>query len=119
LRVPGEPFLLPFFRKCRGVSRLQPSSSLQRSGGLACLGPSIAVGENQSFATFGTFSDGTVQDLSSVAQWSSTDTSVATITTIAGIRLASGVGVGTTTITASLGGVTGSATLTVVETPSL
>jgi uncharacterized protein YjdB len=71
---------------------------------------SIASGATQQFTATGTYSDGSTQNLTSTANWSSSQTSVATI---ASGGLATGVGVGTATITASSGSITGSATLTV------
>ena len=55
------------------------------------------------------FSDGTTQNISGNATWSSTDTSVAIVTG----RVATGVSAGSTMIQAAFGGVTGSASLSV------
>ncbi|MGZ4816244.1 MAG: Ig-like domain-containing protein [Terriglobales bacterium] len=71
--------------------------------------PSIAVGQTQQFTATGTYSDGGHQVIAS-PNWSSTDASVATIDSSG---LATGMGVGTTSIGASSGGVNGSTTLTV------
>jgi uncharacterized protein YjdB len=72
--------------------------------------PSIAAGTTQQFVATGTYSDGSTQNLSSSATWSSSQTSVATI---AAGGLATGVAVGTSAITATSGSITGSTTLTV------
>jgi hypothetical protein len=64
---------------------------------------SIAAGESQAFSATGTYSDATTQDLTAQVTWTSGDPTVATI---AATGLASGVGAGTTTITATLAGVT-------------
>src|SRR5207247_1504144 len=66
--------------------------------------PSIAVGTTQQFSAVGTFDDGSTQLLTSVT-WSSSAASVASVSSSG---LATAVGTGSTTITASSGGVTGS-----------
>src|SRR5436189_191525 len=71
--------------------------------------PSIAVGTTQQFSAVGTFDDGSTQLLTSVT-WSSSAASVASVSSSG---LATAVGTGSTTITASSGGVTGSASLTI------
>lgn len=72
--------------------------------------PSIAKGVTQQFTATGRYSDGSTQNLTNTATWSSSNTSVATIS---GTGLASGLRVGTTTIQAASGSVTGSTTLTI------
>jgi len=71
---------------------------------------SIAKGTNQQLAATGTFSDGSTLDLTATANWSSSDTSVATVNNAG---LASGVAVGSTSVTATVGSITGSTALTV------
>ncbi len=76
--------------------------------------PSIADGTTKQFTATGTYSDGTTQNLTTTAAWSSSYTSVATISNASGSNgLATAVGAGTTTITAASGSVSGSTTLTV------
>jgi plastocyanin len=76
--------------------------------------PSIAAGLAEPFTASGTFSDNTTHDITSLVNWTSSDPAVATVSNAAGLQgLATGVAQGTSTITASLGGVTGSTTLTV------
>jgi hypothetical protein len=70
----------------------------------------VGINGNVQFTATGVFSDNSTQDLTSQAVWSSSNASFALID--AG-GLASGLSAGTTTITASYGGVSGSATLTV------
>ena len=75
---------------------------------------SIALGTTLQFGATGTFSDGTTQDLTTSATWSSSVTSVATISNAGGsIGIATAVGTGTSTILAVSGGRSGSTTLTV------
>ncbi len=67
--------------------------------------PSIAKGATQQFTATGTYSDGTTQNLTSTVTWSSATT---TIATISAAGLATGAGVGTSTITATSGAISGS-----------
>jgi hypothetical protein len=76
--------------------------------------PILVTGTSQQFTATGTYSDGSTASITSQAAWSSTLTSVATI--VAG-GLATAVSAGTTTISASLAGVTGSTTLTAQTAP--
>lgn len=71
--------------------------------------PALALGAGQAFTATGTFTDGTVQDLTAQVGWQSTVTSVATLT---GPGLAT-VGAGQTVVRATLGGVSGQTTVTV------
>jgi hypothetical protein len=75
---------------------------------------SIVLGTTLQFSATGTFSDSTMQDLTTSATWSSSVVSVATISNAAGSNgNATAVGIGTTTINAVSGGRSGSTTLTV------
>jgi hypothetical protein len=72
------------------------------------------VGVNQQFAAMGLFSDGSTQQLTTSVIWSSSATGVATISNSSGSQgLATSVGVGSSTITATSGLLSGTATLTV------
>jgi uncharacterized protein YjdB len=73
--------------------------------------PSIALGTTLQFTAVGGFDDGSTQLLTSLT-WSSSSTSV---TSIDFTGFASSTGAGTATITATSGGVTGSASLTVTS----
>src|SRR5271169_159336 len=81
--------------------------------------PSVAVGANLQLTAAATYNDGSTGNLKggtscsgNVACWSSSDTSVATVTTGG---LLTGVSVGTTTVTAASGSITGTTTATVAE----
>lgn len=75
---------------------------------------SIAKGTTQAFVATGIFSDNSNQDLTSLVTWSSSNTNVATISnTISQKGMAFGNNVGTTTITATLSGVSGTTNLNV------
>ena len=71
---------------------------------------SIAAGNTQQFAATGTYSDGSAQNLTSTAAWSSSAPGVATITPGG---LATGVKTGQSSLSATLGSITGSAALAV------
>ena len=62
---------------------------------LSPLAPSVAAGQSVTFAAIASMTDGTDQDLVAVADWSSSDTAVATIDT----GVANGLSPGETTIT--------------------
>ena len=75
---------------------------------------SIAVGTKQQFTATGTYSDGSAQNLTNTAAWSSSAPSVATISDASGSQgLATTAGVGTATMQAASGAINGSTTLTV------
>jgi len=76
--------------------------------------PTIQVGATQQFTAAGIYSDGTALNLTNQVTWASTSAAVATISANSG--LATGVGVGTSTISASQGSVVGSIPLTVQAT---
>jgi len=77
---------------------------------------SIALGSKQQFKATGTFSDNSTQDLTSQVTWSSGTPSVATISSGG---LATGIGQGSSTITATLTSISAMTTLTVTGTSSL
>lgn len=72
--------------------------------------PSITAGSTQQFTATATYSNGTTGNVTSTATWTSSKTSVATISSAG---LATGVAAGSSTITASVSGVSGTAVLTV------
>jgi uncharacterized protein YjdB len=79
---------------------------------VAPVNPSINIGNTQQFVALGTFSDNTTRDISAVSTFSSASTNVASV--VAGTGLALGKAQGTSVISASSGGLTGNATLTVL-----
>jgi len=75
--------------------------------------PSIMIAGQQQFTATGNYSDGSHQNLTDTASWTSSLPSVATINSTG---LATGVTAGSTTIQASMNGVNGSTTLVVTST---
>ena len=72
--------------------------------------PTILSGISQQFTAIGNYSDGSAQNLTSQATWTSSNTGMATINAAG---QATGGSAGATTISATLAGVTGSTVLTV------
>jgi uncharacterized protein YjdB len=76
--------------------------------------PNITTGYQQQFTATGTYSDNSSQNVTTSVTWSSSNTSVATISNVAGSNgLASALGSGSATITATAGGISGSTIVTV------
>jgi hypothetical protein len=76
--------------------------------------PTIASGTTQQFTAIGLFANATIQDVTTSANWTSSNTAIATISNGSGTQgLATGVTAGTSSISATLDGVTGSSALTV------
>ncbi|HVU15399.1 MAG TPA: DUF4082 domain-containing protein [Candidatus Didemnitutus sp.] len=76
--------------------------------------PTILVGATQQFTAIGTYQDSSTQDLTSVATWSSSDPGKATINSTG---LATGAAEGSSTITATLGSVSGTTLATIQPQP--
>ncbi len=78
--------------------------------------PETALGTTKQFTATGVFSDDSVQNLTEQVDWSAADGSVASVSNSAGSRgLATPAGIGATTVSATLDGVTGSTDFTVTE----
>ncbi|HKW25526.1 MAG TPA: Ig-like domain-containing protein [Terriglobales bacterium] len=71
---------------------------------------SLPVNTSQQFTATGTYKDGSSRDLTTLVNWASSATATATINASG---LATGMAAGSTTISASLGGIKGSTSLTV------
>jgi YVTN family beta-propeller protein len=82
--------------------------------GVTPANPWIANGTNQQFNATGTYTDNSTQNLTTLVTWSSSDTSVASISNAANSNgLATALSQGSVTITAALGSAIGSTSLTV------
>jgi uncharacterized repeat protein (TIGR03803 family) len=77
--------------------------------------PGQQLGMTLQLVATGTYSGGTTRDVSSTATWSSSNTSVATVSAAG---LVSTVAIGTSTITATSGGVMGRGTMVVTARPA-
>lgn len=74
--------------------------------------PTVAVAGTRQLTATGTYSDNSTQDLTAQVTWSSSDTAKATVSTTG---LATGVDFGSATITATLGAVSGIATVSIFQ----
>jgi uncharacterized protein YjdB len=72
--------------------------------------PGVKVGATVQLAATGTYSDGTTQDLTAQAQWQTSDANIASVDANGKVL---GKSPGTVTVTATVGGVTGSARVAV------
>lgn len=84
--------------------------SLTVSAGAA----SVKAGGSQAYSAIATYSDNSTQDVTSVATWSASDPTVAAVDSTG---LLTAIDNGTATIQATVGGITGSTTLTVTPGP--
>lgn len=71
----------------------------------------IELGVNRQYSATGTFSDGSIKDLTTAAHWTSTDSAVATVDNTGSVKTE---GTGNTTIQAMANSVIGSSDLTVI-----
>ena len=75
--------------------------------------PIIQKGVSQQFQATGTYSDGTTGDVTAQATWAASNTAVATVTTSSTGVIVRAVAAGNTTISATVGTITGSTSVTV------
>jgi len=79
-------------------------------------GPSIPTGGAEQFTATGLYSDGTTANITKTVTWASSSATVATMSNTSGAQgLASSVGPGPTTISATTGSIVGSTTLSVQD----
>jgi hypothetical protein len=108
-------FLFSLFLSCGGGGGIgggtsqRVLTSLQITPGNA----SIAAGLTQKFTATGSFSDGSTRDMTTSVVWTSSPPSVVTINFSGNLGLAKAVAAGSATITATSGGISGNAPLTV------
>jgi trimeric autotransporter adhesin len=108
--APGSATITASLAGVAGTSTLTVTSATLTAIAITPANPNIALGSRQSFSAKGTFSDGSKENLASQVTWSSSDVTVAIINSN-GSALTTGTG--TTTIEATLGGVSTTTTLTV------
>jgi hypothetical protein len=76
---------------------------------------SVAIGGTQQFTATGSYTDGSTNNLTATATWSSSNGSSASVSNTSGSQgLATGAAQGSTTISAAVGAIKGSTTLTVL-----
>lgn len=106
----GSDTILAASGSISGSTTLTVTAATLTSISITPINPSIAKGTTKQFTATGTFSDGTTQDLTTQATWSSSNTGVATINNNG---LATSVATGSSTVTATSGTIAESTTLTV------
>ncbi len=112
--IVQEAVVVPPFPGSTSVTQHTGVLVLLQSIEVTPANPTIAAGTTQRFAATGTYSDGSTQDMAGKVSWTSSSTSVATID---GAGVATALAPGVTTISTTLGDVTGRATLTVHVPP--
>ncbi len=91
-----------------------PGSGTLASISVTPINPSVSIGTSEQFVATGTYSDNSTRDITTSVTWSSSAPSVATIINAAGSNgMAAAIAVGTTTITAASGSISGFTTLKV------
>jgi uncharacterized protein YjdB len=97
-----------------GTTTLNVTAAALTSLAIAPATSSIAVGSTVQLTATGSFSDGTTQDLTTQVDWTSGNAAIAEVSNVAGTQgLVAALAVGSTSITATLNGVSGSSTVTV------
>jgi hypothetical protein len=108
--TPGATLVTATMGPVVGSTVVTVTPAVLQSIAVTPANPRIAVTRSQQFVATGTYSDGSLRDISALVAWSSGTTAVAIVD---GSGLASGVGAGTALVSAQLGAVSGSTTLTV------
>jgi hypothetical protein len=108
--APGTATLTAAISGVTGSAQFTVTAKAVTSIAVAPGAASIPAGTSQQFTATATYSDGSTGDLTSTATWASSSASAATVNAAG---LASGLAMGSTTITASAGTVSGTAALTV------
>lgn len=113
LLAPGTTTITAISGDITGSTTLTVTSAALASLAITPSNPTLFIGATKQFSVTGTFSDGSTQ--TPLVNWSSANTTVATIDISSG--LATALAAGTTLITASSGTVAKSTTLTVTAQP--
>lgn len=108
--APGQTTISAVYNSMTGTASLTVTPAVLTSIVVTPATTVVGINGNVQFTATGVFSDNSTQDLTSQAVWTSSNAAFAVIS--AG-GLASGLSAGATTITASVNGVSGSATLNV------
>ena len=109
---PGSTMITAAIDAISGSTTLTVTSATLLSLEVTPLNPTIATGFDQQFTAMGLFSDQTTEDLTDQVMWTSSNPVVASISNLG---LATGLSPGSTIITATIDGVSGSTTLTVTS----
>jgi hypothetical protein len=112
--APGSTIITATLSSISGTATLTVPKMLTGIS-VAPVSANLAIGAAQQFAATGTYNDGSTANVTSLATWTSSAPSVATINS----GLVIGVASGSSTITASLSGFSSSAALTVAIVTSI
>lgn len=111
---PGQVTVTATSGSVQGTAVLTVTSAVLTGLAVTPASATIPRGTTKQFAAVGTYSDGSSQEITSLAAWSSSAPTVATVSNAAGSRgVATALEAGTTQVTATLDGQSGSASLTV------
>jgi uncharacterized protein YjdB len=102
---------------CGGTSSLSSSSPTKVLSSIAAspATANLAVGATQQFTAQATYNDGSTADITSSATWTDANAKLATITASG---MATAVAAGSTTVTATIGALSGTAALTIAAPPA-
>jgi len=109
-KTPGSTTITATYSAVSGSTTLTVTAAALVLIAISPATPSIALGTSLQFMAMGTFTDGSNQDLTNTASWSSSNPSAATISSSG---FATSAAMGSTMITAASSGVSGSTSLTV------
>lgn len=109
----GSALISATFQGISGSATLTVSDTQLIAVVVSPANATIPIGPSLQFTAVGILEDGTRQDPSTSATWTSSDTEVCTIDMATG--LATGLDVGTCMITATINGISGSASLTLTD----
>jgi 6-phosphogluconolactonase (cycloisomerase 2 family) len=114
---PGSTIVTATIGGISGSDTLTVTAFTLVSIGVTPAAQTIAIGADRQFTATGTLSDNSVENLTTAVIWNSSAPAVAAISNASGSNgLATARSAGTTTVTASFGGITGSAAFTVSAT---
>lgn len=112
--LPGTTTITAASGGISGNTDLTVTSATLVSIAVTPANPSVAKGIGQQFIATGTYTDASTQVITTSVTWTSDDHAIATISNVDGSRgYASTLGVGSATITATSGAISGNTTLTV------
>lgn len=102
------------FRGMSASTTLTVSAAVPVSLAMTPVNPSVSFGSTQQFHVSGTFSDGSTQDLTAMATWTSSADLVAAISNALGTKgLVTALGLGASTVTATYAGLSASTMLVI------
>ena len=110
----GSPTITATFSEVSGSTTVTITPAILTSITVTPPNSSIAKGTTEQPIATGNFSDGTTQDVTAFVNWASSNPSLATVSNVAGSHgQVTGAAVGSAAITATLGGVSGSTSVTI------